>query len=146
MSQSEALYELWNNDPDGCFWMVHTIQVFSKEEIECMHFKQLEWLFKKMIAYEESINYNNKITHDLVDGFKILKKCLREKEIKYYNDILYTKYSRSSMTAIDIGRCFITEEEVTKTYKEIYDKAAMKIKKDYQTQNKINYLELKKNN
>ena len=144
MSQSEALYELWNNEEDGCFWIVHTIRVFSKEEIECMHFKQLEWLVKKMIAYEESIKEHNKIEHNVVDGFKLLKKCLREKEIQYYNDILYTKHSRSSMTANDIGRCFIIEEGITKTYKEIYDKAAIKIRKEYQKKNKVNYLELKK--
>lgn len=144
MSQGRALYELWNNEEDGCFWMVHTIHVFSKEEIECMHFKQLNWLFKKMIAYEESIKEHNKIEYNVVDGFKLLEKCLREKEIRYYNNILYSKYSTSSMTANDIKRCFMIEEGVTKTYKEIYDEAAKIVRKNYQKKNKINYLELKK--
>jgi len=144
MSQSRALYELWNNKEDGCFWMVHTIRVFDKKEIECMNFKQLDWLFKKMIVYEDSIKEHNKIQHNVVDGFKLLQKCLREKEIKYYNEILYTKHSTSSMTANDIKRCFMIEEGVTKTYKEIYDEAAMNIRKDYQKKNKANYLELKK--
>ena len=82
MSQGRALYELWNNEDNGYFWMVHTIRVFDKEEIENMHFKQLDWLFKKMIAYEDSIKEHNKIQHNVVDGFKLLQKCLREKEIK----------------------------------------------------------------
>jgi len=144
MSQGRALYELWNNEDNGYFWMVHTIRVFDKEEIENMHFKQLDWLFKKMIAYEDSIKEHNKIQHNIVDGFKLLQKCLREKEIKYYNKILYAKHSTSSMTANNIKRCFMIEEGVTKTYKEIYDEAAMNIRKDYQKKNKANYLELKK--
>jgi hypothetical protein len=144
MSQGKALYELWNNEKDGCFWMVHTIRVFDKKEIENMHFKQLDWLFKKIIAYEDSIKKHNKIQHNIVDGFKLLQKCLREKEISYYNKILYTKYSTSSMTANDIKRCFMIEEGVTKTYKEIYDEAAMYIRTDYRKKNKANYLELKK--
>lgn len=144
MSEGRALYELWNKEE--CFWMIHTIRVFSKEEIECMHFKQLDSLFKKMIAYEESIKKHNKIEYNVADGFNLLEKCLREKEISYYNNILYSKHSTSSMTAKDIKRCFMIEEGVTKTYKEIYNEAAKIVRKNYEKKNKVNYLELKKIN
>lgn len=145
MSRSDVLYELWNNEnEDGVFWMVHTISVLSKNEIECMHFKQLKSLVKKMNEYEESIKQYNQIAHDLVNGYKIVKKCLDEREIMYYNNILYTKYSTSSKTANDIQVCYIVEDKARKTYKDIYDEAAKKIRKDYQKKNKANYLELKK--
>lgn len=144
MSQAKVLYELWNNEGGEVFWMVHTIKMFNKNEIERMHFKQLKSFINKMKEYEGSIKQFNKISHELVDGFKLLEKCLNERAIAYYNNILYTKYSTSSMTANDIKASFTFEDEVRKTYKEIYNEAALNIRKDYQRKNKANYFELKK--
>lgn len=145
MSQGRALFNSWVEDEEyGCFWKVHTLRVLDKEDIEAMNFRQLKCLIKKMNEYEECINNYNNIDFDLIDGYKYVKQQLKELELNYYNHILNTKYLESSLVAKDVKHYYVYDVGKKRTYQEVYCKAEKILLKEYDAENKANYLQLKK--
>jgi hypothetical protein len=145
MSKALALFNSWVEDEAyGFFWDIHTIALYTLEDFEELSYKELKHLSNTMYDYECSYNKCNKISPDLVEGYKYVKQQLKDLEQTYYNHILNTKFKDRALIGKQVKDCYLQDNGETKTYYDVFQEAVTMVLKKYSKKNVSNYLQLKK--